>query len=271
VLDPASESSEAIQSNHTDKTCIFKSSGRLKKGTVIILTGGIELIVTNFVAPGRATIRFPVRNSEFLNFLSKYGSTPLPPYIRQTGSEELTHSQRYQTIYSKIPGSIAAPTAGLHFSPETFETFASEGIETIKITLHIGPGTFIPIRSNDIRLHSMEPEYYSIPETAAEFLREAKRSRRRIIAVGSTSVRTLEASYTESGFRQISGYTDLFIIPGYRFNVVEGMITNFHLPESTLLALVCAFAGSDSIMRAYQEAVRENYRFYSYGDACLII
>ena len=271
VLEPATKNPEDIESNHTEKTCIFKTSGRLKKGTVIVLNQGLELIVTHLIAPGRATIRFPVRNSEFLDFLSKFGSTPLPPYIRQTGSKELQHNQRYQTIYSKIPGSIAAPTAGLHFSPEMFEAFASEGIETVKITLHIGPGTFMPIRSNDIRLHRMEPEYYSIPERAAEFLLEAKRSRRRIIAVGSTSVRTLEASYSEGEFKQLSGYTDLFIVPGYRFNVVEGMITNFHLPESTLLALVCAFAGSNRIIRAYEEAVRENYRFYSYGDACLII
>jgi S-adenosylmethionine:tRNA ribosyltransferase-isomerase len=159
----------------------------------------------------------------------------------------------------------------LHFSSQILEKLKRKGIDVVKITLHVGPGTFMPIRSADIRLHKMEPESYSVPEPVGIFLQECMRSRRKIIAVGSTSVRTLEASYTESGFKKATGYSDLFIIPGYQFKVVQGMITNFHLPESTLLALVCAFAGIDTVIQAYKAAVSDNYRFYSYGDACLVV
>jgi len=271
VLDPATKETEIGESIYTQKICLFRCSGRLKTGSVILLPDGIELLVLELISPGRALIRFPVASFEFTEFLKRVGSTPLPPYIRQHKDERLKNSERYQTIYSKVPGSVAAPTAGLHFSSQILEKLKRKGIDVVKITLHVGPGTFTPIRSADIRLHKMEPESYSVPEPVGIFLQECMRSRRKIIAVGSTSVRTLEASYTESGFKKATGYSDLFIIPGYQFKVVQGMITNFHLPESTLLALVCAFAGIDTVIQAYKAAVSDNYRFYSYGDACLVV
>ncbi len=271
VLDPASKDSGRGDADCTDKICLFRTSGRLKPGSIILLPDGLELLVLELIAPGRALVRFPVPTSEFQQFLQRVGSTPLPPYIKQVQGDEAKNCKRYQTIYSKVPGSVAAPTAGLHFSSQILEKLTKKGIDVVKITLHVGPGTFMPIRNNDIRLHKMEPESYSISETVSTFLEKCISSKRRIVAVGSTSMRALESSFSEDRFKKVVGYSDLFVIPGYKFKVVQGMITNFHLPESTLLALVCAFAGIDNVIQAYKVAVSENYRFYSYGDACLII
>ena len=196
----------------------------------------------------------------------------LPPYIKQKQNPQVNNRERYQTIYSQNPGSIVAPTAGLHFTDDIFTELASKGIKILRITLHVGPGTFVPIKAPDIRLHKMEPETYVITDSTAKALQECVEEGRRIIAVGSTCVRALEASYEPTiGFSSGTHSTRLFVTPGYKFKVVGGMITNFHLPQSTLFALVCAFAGIEVMIKSYSIAISNNYRFYSYGDACLII
>jgi len=273
VLDPAStENPPDDPLSPTYRFCLFKTSGRLRSGSVIQIEDGSELIVEKPVSPGKALIRFPVNEFDFPNFLEKFGSPPLPPYIRQDPGLSVINSERYQTVYSRVPGSIAAPTAGLHFTNQTMNILEKKGVKIVRVTLHVGPGTFVPIRTEDIRRHKMEPETYCIPDLAADFLNECVRSQRRIVAVGSTCLRALEGSYDpDKGFNTGIRTTDLFISPGYKFKVVKGMITNFHLPESTLLTLVCAFAGIETILRAYKAAISNNYRFYSYGDVCLII
>ncbi|MGC8657717.1 MAG: tRNA preQ1(34) S-adenosylmethionine ribosyltransferase-isomerase QueA [Desulfomonilaceae bacterium] len=254
------------------RTCLFKSSGRLRSGSVIEVGDGIRLVFEQQIAPGQGLFRFPVSEEDFPRFLENYGSTPLPPYIKQDRDSNTNNKERYQTVYSKVPGSVAAPTAGLHFTDHTIEALKSRGITIERITLHVGPGTFIPIRTRDIRLHKMETETYHISKATGKFLEECVTSGRRIIAVGSTCLRALEAAYkVDQGFITGTAQTNLFIVPGYQFTVVSGMITNFHLPKSTLLTLVCALAGTQNILRAYETAISCNYRFYSYGDACLII
>ena len=200
-----------------------------------------------------------------------YGRPPLPPYIRAEEANIERDRARYQTVYARITGSVAAPTAGLHFTDDLLEGLERQGTNTARILLHVGPATFTPVRVEDIRFHRMESESYEISEETGRQICEARRAHRRIIAVGTTCVRALEAAATPTGtVRPGAGKTNLFIRPGYPFKMVGGMITNFHLPRSTLLVLVCAFAGTELIRKAYQEAVRERYRFYSYGDACLI-
>lgn len=272
VLNPASVGYQVDPAGPVYRFCLAKTSKRLRIGTVIQLSEGVELVVDKTVSPGKVLIKFPVQESEFLNFLEKFGLAPLPPYIKQDYNDHTINRERYQTVYSRVPGSIAAPTAGLHFTTETLDNLRRKGIQVVKITLHVGQGTFTPIRTEDIRLHKMEPETYCVPEITASFLQECLESNRRIIAVGSTCVRALEASYDiQKGFIPGIRTTDIFIAPGYKFKVVKGMITNFHLPRSTLLALVCAMGGVDTMLNAYRIAISDNYRFYSYGDACLII
>jgi S-adenosylmethionine:tRNA ribosyltransferase-isomerase len=196
--------------------------------------------------------------------LAAHGAMPLPPYIRRR--DDPADHDRYQTVYARADGSIAAPTAGLHFTDELLRRIDDAGIERRAITLHVGPGTFLPVRVDDVEEHRMEAERFSVPEETAAAIARAREERRAVIAVGTTVVRTLEAS----GGRAGSGRTDLFITPGHTFGVVEGMVTNFHLPRSTLLMLVAALAGRDRILAAYREAVSARYRFYSFGDAMLI-
>lgn len=197
----------------------------------------------------------------------KLGTMPLPPYIKRN-SEGLDF-ERYQTVFAKTPGSIAAPTAGLHFTKELLEKIRDKGIESVYVTLHVGTGTFKPVKVEDVVKHKMEPEYFAVSGETMEKIAQARKNGGRIFAVGSTSCRVLEGM----GDLPISrhGYTDLFIYPGYKFKAVECLLTNFHLPKSTLFMLVCAFAGRELIMRACQEAIEEKYRFYSYGDAMLIV
>ncbi len=273
VLDPASVEhppDDLLASAH--RLCLFKASGRIRSGSVIKLNDCVELVFEKSVSPGKALLKFPVTELDFLDFLMKFGSPPLPPYIKQDPSLKENTKRRYQTVYARVPGSIAAPTAGLHFTDQTIFALEKMGVKILRITLHVGPGTFIPIRSRDIRLHKMEPESYCIPDSTAASLYECLKTQRRIIAVGSTCLRALEASYRpDKGFTRGWQTTDLFISPGYKFKVVKGMVTNFHLPESTLLTLVCAFAGVKTILNAYKVAISNNYRFYSYGDSCLIL
>ncbi len=197
--------------------------------------------------------------------LDALGQMPLPPYIH----EKLEDPNRYQTIYAKHPGSAAAPTAGLHFTNDLLEKLKAKGVELIFITLHVGLGTFRPVEEEDLTNHVMHEEYYEISKEAAERLNSAKQNGKRIIAVGTTSTRTLESAY-DNGFHPCCATTNIFIYPGYQFKAIDAQITNFHLPKSTLIMLVSAFAGREFILKAYQQAVEEKYRFFSFGDAMLI-
>jgi len=249
--------------------CLAKSSKPIRPGTRILLDNGPELAAKDMIAPGRVLITFPVPEHNLLDFLERYGSPPLPPYI--TARKLDRDKSRYQTVYAKTAGSVAAPTAGLHFTEELLHDLALKGIQTARILLHVGPGTFLPVREEDVRAHRMEREFYEIPDQAAESIQQALDEKRRLIAVGTTTVRALESAAMTGELKPGREETELFIKPGYSFKVIDGLVTNFHLPGSTLLMLVCAFAGIDFVMQAYKEAVREEYRFYSYGDACLIL
>ena len=204
-------------------------------------------------------------DESFFATLDKIGQMPLPPYI----TEELKDRERYQTVYSHELGSAAAPTAGLHFTEELMDKLRQKGVKIAYVTLHVGLGTFRPVKVDDVTNHKMHSEHYEIPEETARLIRETKQSGGRVIAIGTTSCRTLESGATEYGeIKPCEGFTDIFIYPGYEFKVLDGLVTNFHLPESTLIMLVSAFAGYDNVMNAYQIAVKEKYRFFSFGDAC---
>ena len=207
---------------------------------------------------------------EFFGLMEKIGHIPLPPYIARDDSS--TDRDRYQTVYARERGSVAAPTAGLHFTPEILARLRERGIETVEVTLHVGLGTFQPVRSERVEEHPLHSESYSISEEAAEKVSQARRESRRIVAVGTTTVRTLEyaAQQGEGEVRAGTGDANLFIYPGYKFQVVQALLTNFHLPQSTLLMLVCALGGKEIVMRAYEHAVEQRYRFYSYGD-CMFV
>ena len=200
--------------------------------------------------------------------LERLGKMPLPPYI----TEELQDQERYQTVYSKVNGSAAAPTAGLHFTQELLDQVSTMGVKLGYVTLHVGLGTFRPVKEDEIEGHEMHSEYCVIPQETADLINETKKNGGRVICVGTTSCRTIESWAAEDGTMTASaGWTDIFIYPGYRFKVLDGLITNFHLPESTLIMLVSALAGREHVLAAYQEAVKERYHFFSFGDAMLIL
>lgn len=271
VLQPARSPHESASADSAVRVCMVRSSKPLKSGGRIELHSGPILTAEETVAPGRVKIRFPVPEAELLSFLEAYGRAPLPPYIQSLQRDADRDRDRYQTVYARAAGSVAAPTAGLHFTDKLLAALRAKGIEIVRIVLHVGPGTFTPVRAQDIRGHRMESEYYDISESAARCIQGALREGRRVVAVGTTSVRALESVVCDTGAVTAGkGDTRLFIAPGYTFKVVGGLITNFHLPRSTLLMLVSAFAGTELILNAYDEAVRHRYRFYSYGDACLI-
>lgn len=204
----------------------------------------------------------------FFATLDKIGQMPLPPYI----TEKLKDKERYQTVYSNELGSAAAPTAGLHFTTELMDKIKAKGVNIAYVTLHVGLGTFRPVKVNDVTKHKMHSEHYEIPQETADIIKETKAKGKRVLAVGTTSCRTLESVATQFGeIKACDGWTDIFIYPGYEFKVLDGLITNFHLPESTLIMLVSAFAGFDNIMNAYKTAVDEKYRFFSFGDAMAIV
>ena len=211
-------------------------------------------------------LRFP---GPVLELLAQYGQTPLPPYI--THAPDAGDDTRYQTVYAREPGAVAAPTAGLHFDEPLLETLRAQGIRMAFVTLHVGAGTFLPVRAEKVSEHVMHSELYTLPQKTADAIAQARDAGGRVIAVGTTSVRALESAATPDGRVQAgSGETELFITPGYRFRVVERLLTNFHLPRSTLLMLVSAFAGMETIRRAYRHAVERRYRFFSYGDAMFL-
>lgn len=240
---------------------------RLKSGDEVVIDDEASILVLDRLSGGMRLVRIKGKDTPY-NIIEKKGKVPLPPYIRGNGRA----SKHYQTVYARVDGSVAAPTAGFHFTEELLDKLRSCGIELAYVTLHVGPGTFRPVKVDDVRKHEMHCEDYHISSDTAERINKAKKEGRRIIAVGTTVVRCLESSSDEEGFVLFGkGSTDLFIFPGYKFKVVDGMVTNFHLPKSTLLMLVSAFAGYDFVMEAYKVAIERRYRFYSFGDAMLII
>ena len=247
---------------------ITKPGRRAKVGSRFVFGDGLmtgEVIAVS--EDGNRTVRFEC-GGEFFSILDRIGQMPLPPYI----TERLEDKERYQTVYSRELGSAAAPTAGLHFTDELLGELKSRGVECGFVTLHVGLGTFRPVKEDEITDHKMHSEHYHLPPETAELINRTRASGGRVIAVGTTSCRTLESCAQPDGvMRECDGWTDIFIYPGYRFKVIDGLITNFHLPESTLIMLVSAFAGYEHTMAAYEEAVRERYRFFSFGDAMLIL
>jgi S-adenosylmethionine:tRNA ribosyltransferase-isomerase len=246
--------------------CLVRPGRRLMPGTQVEFKDGMmEAEIVEYREGGQRLVRF-THQGDFYQTLEKVGQVPLPPYIDRDPHQ--ADKDRYQTIYAKDAGAVAAPTAGLHFTPELMERIKSKGVEVLEILLHVGWGTFKGVESGDIREHKMDAEYYRIGAKTAEKVEKAKHEKRRIIAVGTTTSRALE-SFGQSG--QLSDWTEIFIHPPYEFRMVDSLITNFHLPKSTLIMLVSALAGREHLMNAYQEAIKEGYRFYSYGDAMLVV
>lgn len=245
---------------------LAKPGKKLKIDTEIIFSDNLKARVIDILEEGERVIKFEY-NGIFNELLDEIGIMPLPPYI----TEKLEDKDRYQTVYSKIRGSAAAPTAGLHFTKELLKKIGEKGINIVYVTLHVGIGTFRPVKVDDILEHKMHSEYYEVSENAAKVINETKKRGNKVVCVGTTSCRTLESASSEDGMvRAEKKETSIFIYPGYKFKVVTNLITNFHLPESTLIMLVSALAGKDNIMNAYNEAVKERYRFFSFGDAMYI-
>jgi S-adenosylmethionine:tRNA ribosyltransferase-isomerase len=249
---------------------LAKPSRRLKRGTHLSFGAGFDAEVVERRDDGSVAIRFAGDREAFWAAVEMHGAAPLPPYIRRESAQRSDRSS-YQTVFADRPGAVAAPTAGLHFTQQILDAIVERGGEIVRVTLHVGPGTFLPVKADLVTDHRMQSERYEIREDAALRLERALSEKRRIVAVGTTSVRTLESAIGDGGtFRRGWNETSIFITPGFRFRVVDALLTNFHLPESTLIMLVSAFAGVDRIRRAYREAVRERYLFYSYGDAMFI-
>ena len=247
---------------------LVKPGRKAKPGTRISFGDGLlKGEVIDVVDEGNRLIRFEY-DGIFEEILDRLGQMPLPPYI----THQLKDKDRYNTVYAAHEGSAAAPTAGLHFTPELLEEIGRKGVDIARVTLHVGLGTFRPVKVDDVENHHMHSEFYMIDEEAAEKINRAKARGGRVICVGTTSCRTIESAADENGrLKACSGWTEIFIYPGYTFKALDGLITNFHLPESTLIMLVSALAGREHVLAAYEEAVRERYRFFSFGDAMLII
>ena len=259
------ESGEDYQTWET----LIRPAKRLHEGEVIVLGNNCEAKVLDRISDKKWVLKFCTPDG-FDVYLNKFGRAPLPPYIKRKKNAipDITDLEHYQTIYAKKPGSIAAPTAGLHFSENVMEKLLSKGIQIAPVTLHVGYGTFIPIEVDEVEKHVMESEYYEIKTESVQIINNAKR----LIAVGTTSTRTIESAVDKNGrVNAPSGFTNLFIYPGYKFKKVNGLLTNFHLPQSSLFLLVCAFAGTDLIKKTYAHAVENRYKFYSYGDCMLIV
>ncbi len=246
---------------------LVKPGKKAKPGTKISFGGGLLTgEVLEVVEEGNRLVQFSYEGI-FEEILDRLGQMPLPPYI----THQLKERERYNTVYAVHEGSAAAPTAGLHFTPELLQEIEKKGVDIARVTLHVGLGTFRPVKADEITDHHMHSEFYQINEEAAEKINRAKSGKGRVICVGTTSCRTVESAADENGhIRAGSGWTEIFIYPGYRFKVLDRLITNFHLPESTLIMLVCALAGREQVMKAYEEAVEERYRFFSFGDAMFI-
>ena len=247
--------------------CLVRPGKHLREGARVSFGDGeLTAEIAEVLPDGNRLVRFDY-NGIFLEVLERLGKMPLPPYIK----EELQDQERYQTVYSKVNGSAAAPTAGLHFTPELLERIAAKGVGVGYVTLHVGLGTFRPVKEDEIEQHDMHSEYCTIPQETADLINRTKANGGRVICVGTTSCRTIESWAGEDGtMTATGGWTNIYIYPGYRFKVMDALVTNFHLPESTLIMLVSALAGREHVLAAYEEAVRECYRFFSFGDAMFI-
>ena len=247
--------------------CLVRPGRKLKPGAQVIFGDGqLTATIEAEIEDGKRLVRFHYQGI-FLEILEQLGKMPLPPYIKT----ELQDQERYQTVYSKVVGSAAAPTAGLHFTPELLAQIRDMGVKECYVTLHVGLGTFRPVKAEDIQDHEMHSEFCQISQETADIINETKKNGGRVICVGTTSCRTIESFAAEDGTMTArSGWTNIFIYPGYRFKVLDALITNFHLPQSTLIMLVSALAGREHVLAAYEEAVKEKYRFFSFGDAMLI-
>ena len=247
--------------------CLVRPGKHLREGARVSFGDGeLTAEIAEVLPDGNRLVRFDY-NGIFREVLERLGKRPLPPYIK----EELQDQERYQTVYSKVNGSAAAPTAGLHFTPELLERIAAKGVGVGYVTLHVGLGTFRPVKEDDIEQHDMHSEYCTIPQETADLINRTKANGGRVICVGTTSCRTIESWAGEDGtMTATGGWTNIYIYPGYRFKVMDALVTNFHLPESTLIMLVSALAGREHVLAAYEEAVRERYRFFSFGDAMFI-
>ena len=247
--------------------CLVRPGRKLKPGAEVIFgEGQLRATVEEEVEDGKRLVRFHYQGI-FLEVLEQLGKMPLPPYIKA----ELQDNERYQTVYSKVNGSAAAPPAGLHFTPELLRQIEEMGVKICYVTLHVGLGTFRPVKAEDISEHEMHSEFCMISQETADIINETKRSGGRVVCVGTTSCRTVESFANEDGtMTERSGWTNIFIFPGYRFKVLDALVTNFHLPQSTLIMLVSALAGRENVLGAYREAVEEKYRVFSFGDAMFI-
>jgi S-adenosylmethionine:tRNA ribosyltransferase-isomerase len=270
VIDYSAGMESAGQTGRFCAPCLVRASKPCRSGMRLVFEGGFSARVVA-VNEGSCLLEFSCGQDAPAMF-EKIGLTPLPPYVLRQGKKApVDDAARYQTVYACNQGAVAAPTAGLHFSGPLLEAIRQRGIGIATVTLHVGYGTFMPVRVQDIREHKMHTERYSLPQKSADAINRAKKEGRRVVAVGTTCVRTLEYSIRKNGLlTEDSGDCDLFIYPGFSFKVVDALVTNFHLPRSTLLLLVSAFAGRENILAAYAEAVREKYRFFSYGDASFI-
>jgi len=262
-FDPSQAGAEVFETE-----ALLKASRPPKPGQFVYFANDLKAEVLGY-NEGKAKLRF-FSQGLFRDLLLKLGHVPLPPYIKRNDRPE--DKSTYQTVYASKEGAVAAPTAGLHFTSQLLAAIKERGVEIVRLTLHVGYGTFIPVKVEDIRKHKMHGEYYEISEKAAKQLNTATRSGKRIVAVGTTTTRLLEYLMTQYGeIRPGRGICDIFIYPGYKFKIIQALITNFHLPKSTLIMLVSAFAGRELILKAYKEAIEKRYRFYSYGDAMFII
>lgn len=251
---------------------LVRPGRRLRPGDVVDLAPGLRVRIQtrSLSAEGRRRVLIESSTGDLEGPLERWGHVPLPPYIRREDGPP--DRERYQTVYAREQGSVAAPTAGLHFTPRLLERLAERGVERVEILLHVGPGTFRPVTVSEVEDHRVDPEPFVVPPEAAEAIGRARARGGRVVAVGTTTTRTIEAVAREDGtVESRAGETDLVIIPGFRFRVVDALLTNFHLPRSSLLLLVSAFAGRERVIEAYGEAIRAGYRFYSYGDAMLLV
>lgn len=251
--------------NLTDWEVLVKPAKKASVGAKFVFSDKLSAEVIEYEGEGLRKVRFTF-DGVFEDVLSAIGEMPIPPYIH----EKLKEQERYQTVYAKENGSSAAPTAGLHFTPELLNKLRTMGVEIVEVLLHVGLGTFRPVKADDITEHKMHSEYYCVTQKAADEINAAKAEGRRIIAVGTTSVRVLESAFRDGKLHAESGETSIFIYPPYKFKAVDALVTNFHLPESTLIMLISAFMGRENALKMYETAVKERYRFFSFGDACFI-
>lgn len=252
--------------NLTDWEVLVKPAKKASVGAKFVFSDKLSAEVIEYEGEGLRKVRFTF-DGVFEDVLSAIGEMPIPPYIH----EKLKEQERYQTVYAKENGSSAAPTAGLHFTPELLNKLRAMGVEIVEVLLHVGLGTFRPVKADDITEHKMHSEYYCVTQKAADEINAAKAEGRRIIAVGTTSVRVLESAFRDGKLHAESGETSIFIYPPYKFKAVDALVTNFHLPESTLIMLISAFMGRENALKMYETAVKERYRFFSFGDACFIM